>query len=238
MTTIIPYKHPFFKHDADGNIEYAYPNPHNIFGMEKHVHKLTKPLTRNDVDRHLIMALNWFKGGGGRMYDFLNIHFQFYIDPLTTEESEQPFFHFLIDLVSKADTPIPKVTYFGVMDWVRNHDLYENTVDQSDETPLSTKTNPLKIREIALLYIYQGKLIEPGTNAKSIAANYGYIKSTSGRQLREDYLLFCEEHQRTAINDSEAREFIKNIERVKLELKGKPLETADSEWKALKMRFQ
>ncbi|MFN6377921.1 MAG: hypothetical protein ACK4WD_01500 [Flavobacteriales bacterium] len=64
--------------------------------------------------------------------------------------------------------------------------LVLNLPPEQDET----KTNKLKVKQIALIYVYEGLHITR-QNAKEIAAQYGYKARNSGEGLFQDYTNYC-----------------------------------------------
>ena len=53
-----------------------------------------------------------------------------------------------------------------------------------------TKTDKLKVKQIALIHVYEGKQITR-ENAGEIAAKHGYTAKNSGEGLFQDYTNYC-----------------------------------------------
>jgi hypothetical protein len=66
------------------------------------------------------------------------------------------------------------------------------TFDKCDHNlePQQTQTDKLKVKQIALIHIYEGLQITR-ENAGEIAAKYGYTAKTSGEGLFQDFTKFC-----------------------------------------------
>lgn len=72
-----------------------------------------------------------------------------------------------------------------------------------------TKTDKLKVPQIALIHVYEGKQITE-ENAKEIAAKYGYTAKTSGKGLYHDYLKYCKTSDRKAKPTAETKKTLIN----------------------------
>lgn len=57
------------------------------------------------------------------------------------------------------------------------------------QTKTETKTNKLKVKQIALIHVYEGKEITRG-NAVAIAAKHGYNSESSGEGLFQDFTFY------------------------------------------------
>jgi hypothetical protein len=62
-------------------------------------------------------------------------------------------------------------------------------INNSTPQITETRTNKLKVKQIALLHIYEGNQITRD-NADEIAAKYGYNSKTSGEGLFQDYIFY------------------------------------------------
>lgn len=73
--------------------------------------------------------------------------------------------------------------------WVLLDYIYR-LYDKWETTLIETKTDKLKVPQIALIHVYEGRQITR-ENAGEIAANHGYTAKTSGEGLFQDYTKFC-----------------------------------------------
>jgi hypothetical protein len=71
------------------------------------------------------------------------------------------------------------------------------------------ETDKLKVPQIALIHVYEGKQITD-ENAKEIAAKYGYTAKTSGKGLYQDYLKYCKTSDRKAKPTAETKKTLIN----------------------------
>ncbi len=86
----------------------------------------------------------------------------------------------------KHNTPKQSTKNPIIIDWINYKQKF-----------LSTQPKKLlKVKQIALLYCYEGKQITR-ENADQIASDYGYISKDSGEGLYQDYLFFMLESNRT-----------------------------------------
>ena len=112
-----------------------------------------------------------------------------------------------------------------------------------DETGLTSqrqsesKTDKLKVPQIALIHIYKDIQITE-ENAKEIAAEYGYTSKTSGTGLYHDYLKYCKTSDRIAKPSAETKKTLINkielFESVVNHLSDKAKNMANDEIKILK----
>ena len=75
--------------------------------------------------------------------------------------------------------------------------------------PTEGKTEQLKVKQIALIHIYEGIRISR-KNAAEIAAKYGYHSKTSGEGLFQDYTLFQSKTNRTGEPSEFTKQTMKN----------------------------
>jgi hypothetical protein len=82
-------------------------------------------------------------------------------------------------------------------------------IEKIEKPQTETKIDKLKVPQIALIHIYEGKQITE-ENAKEIAANYGYTAKTSGKGLYHDYLKYCKTSDRKAKPTAETKKTLIN----------------------------
>jgi hypothetical protein len=104
-----------------------------------------------------------------------------------------------------------------------------------------TKTDKLKVPQIALIHVYEDIQITED-NAKEIAAKYGYMSKTSGKGLYHDYLKYCKTSDRKAKPTAETKitliNKIKLFESVVIYLSDNKKQRATDEIKILKTIFE
>jgi hypothetical protein len=100
--------------------------------------------------------------------DFLNDHYENYCDTLMGHESEQPFFDYLLKLVTDYKSKLRRKAYKELCSWISTHNDYdasqspkETIVDSSGET------HNLSLRQIALV-IFRNELNVRGPEAEKL----------------------------------------------------------------------
>lgn len=92
--------------------------------------------------------------------------------------------------------------------------------------PSTSAYSTFSLRQIALFYIYQGKVINRGENAKKIARSFGL---ESGERLHRLYQKFSRTTDRTGVEGKEIISFIADLEKVIPHLNGAAKTQAETE---------
>jgi len=98
-----------------------------------------------------------------------------------------------------------------VEEQVKKYPLQFATFDKCEHNlpPQQTKTEKLKVPQIALIHIYENILITR-ENAVEIAAKHGYTAKLSGEGLYQDYLKYVKVNDRKAKPTAETKKTLKN----------------------------
>lgn len=140
--------------------------------------------------------------------DFTNALREVYFSD-TQNKDEQ--YELIYNIISSARFQIskenfsnnPTGTYWGViiyqleiadkhiteLHFKETNNFYPFPISSDNSIPIK-KTDQLKVRQIALIHVYEGTQITR-ENAKEIAAKHGYTAKNSGEGLFQDYSLYC-----------------------------------------------
>ncbi|AUD04651.1 hypothetical protein [Spirosoma pollinicola] len=211
------YVHPYFRHDEQGNLESVdefAQDMLNYFEPDSYrphvVHTIAGPLTEKHVNDNIVQALNWL-GSGYKLDTFLDRHFGPFYGTLMGDQSAQPFFDFLVAILSSQKAEFRKYTYDAVWGWIRLHKDYFLGIPL-DVPSLPTGSLILK-KDICLFYIYQGMAYDK-EKIKELAPQLGFNSPTSGSQLADDFFALNTAEKRTDVEGRAIKDRIRKIQKV------------------------